>query len=174
MSQLKQGRLTLRADSAAVTFGIVGSKTQVRVRAEELGEIIAFLMGHSRRNTEQRTGFRVPLIEPMQDDLDSPFRVELYQGRTRYPAHPQNLSLTGILVESPQSSKISVGESLLVHLELGLINITLQGIVRRNPDDQLGIEFPQSRRAEELDPPDELVAIFKLLESSWLKCRVPA
>jgi hypothetical protein len=172
MTVLKQGNLTLEASENAVTFRIDGCKADSRVCAEDLGEVIAFLLGHSRRQKEQRTGFRVPLTKDVLNALPEPFRVELYLGRHQYIVNPRNLSLTGILVEGVPVEGVRVGDEMMLHLGLGMINITLQGIVRRNPEQQLGIEFPQTRKAEELDPPDELVAIFKLLESNWLKYRV--
>lgn len=82
-----------------------------------------------------------------------------------------DLSLTGILVTDLQSA-LKVGDTVQVTIDAADVLTTLAGSVVRTVDETaVGINFPQSYRDGEFDPPVRLSRIHRAMEQAWLKSR---
>jgi len=116
---------------------------------------------------DPRMAFRVPILKPA--DLG----IELHVNGDRVmDARPVNLSLIGMLLETPPAV-VSVPEDADVRVLLrhGNVQITVRAEVRHRYERRLALFFPDVLDDGRLKPPDELRAIVRELELLWLRQR---
>lgn len=116
---------------------------------------------------DPRMAFRVPILKP--DDLGLALRVD---ATPVAEARALNLSLIGILIETPQGDvRMSPDSSIEVSLRHGDVQVTLRAELRRRYDRKLALFFPDVLEDGSLDPPVELRTIVRDLELLWLRQR---
>jgi hypothetical protein len=116
---------------------------------------------------DPRMAFRVPILKPA--DLG----IELHiNGDRVVDARPLNLSLIGMLVETPRAVvPVPDDADVRVLLRHGNLQITVRAEVRHRYDRRLALFFPDVLDDGSLKPPDELRAIVRELELLWLRQR---
>lgn len=160
---------TLEFNALAVTrhkFGVtlewrdadVGSMT---LDHDELQTLIEFLQ--AEMPSERRIGFRVPLIDA---DLD----VSVKTSTGTAAANALDLSLTGILLEVPEQT-LEADQHCTVTLRLNDQSAVLAAVTIRTKGNLAAMHFADTMHGSELDPPNELVSIYRSLELAWLKSR---
>jgi hypothetical protein len=134
---------------------------------EHSGYELVFKIPNEIAAGDPRMAFRIPILKPA--DLS----LELFVGHEKIAdARPLNLSLVGMLVETPHGDiPIEPGGELLVKLRHGEIQISLRAEIRRRFDCKLALFFPDVLSEGSLEPPDELRAITRELELLWLRQR---
>lgn len=138
-----------------------GEVTSTTLNHDELQTLIEFLQAKSP--SDRRVGFRVPLFDA---ELD----VSVQTSRGTVAAKALDLSLTGILLEVPEQS-LEPDKHCTVTLSLNDHSVILSATPIRTEEKLAAIHFPTTVRGGELDPPDELVSIYRSLELAWLKSR---
>ncbi len=168
MQTLRLGEMSLVAHSSGIRFiwhhdGDHG----VTVPTHKIAALKAFLDEHHA--DERRLGFRVPL-RPLSGAIRDAFAVTLESENGKRTAVPVDLSLTGILVDVVDV-KLRVSQSVRIALSLGEDSVTLTAVVVRSNKQLVALHFPSCVQDGELDPPEELLAIYRALELRWLKSR---
>jgi len=166
MESMSLGKLKLSADDDGVTIAVDGDGVTITPR--QVTAVEDFLRRFAPR--ERRVGFRVP-VGPLNDDVRGHFKVRVRKGRGRVDAVPVDLSLTGVLIEA--NDVVAAAESrIALELEFDGHFCTLIGAVVRCEGDLIAIHFTDTLKNGELDPPEELLAIYHALEQAWLKSRL--
>lgn len=169
MVLLTLGRLTITADSSGVTFGLDGEDVNHEtITPSQVPKLEKFLELYAPH--ERRTGFRVPL-DSLSDDMRSEFKVRVRTVSGYVKVKPIDISLTGILLKS-KKLRASRGAQFLTKLTLGANSCTLVGKVVRKDANLWALHFSETIKNDELDPPEELLCIYRKLETEWLKSRV--
>ena len=169
MDNLKLGGLTVTALEAGLSFTLDdGNGSGVLVPEHKLSALRAFIEAHS--NEERRLGFRVPL-RPLPPETRDALTVTLERRGISAAAQPVDLSLTGILVELPEGD-FDGARSITVTLRRDGERARLRARVVRRNGALMALHFPSCVSNGELDPPEELLAIYRSLEQDWLKVRV--
>ena len=172
MDVLNFSQLSIRSEDEYVTFVIHGKDDyNVKVRADHIPEIVDFLRTKADTESNRRVGFRVD-VAALGHSFSDRFRVfaDTPEG-DRVKVTPINVSLTGILVETEHY----LGDQNIhssVELVLDNINVRIPSIIVRCDHNRVAFQFIASIKDGQLDPPPELVAIFRTLEMNWLKTRV--
>ncbi len=115
----------------------------------------------------RRLSFRVPI--PSRRGLELVLRRS---DGTELRPDPLDISLTGMGVQFDLSEdpELAVGEQLGATLRLFETVAELPVVVRRSRDrGRYGLYFSQVRLGPDIDPPEEIRAIFKALERRWLQ-----
>ena len=115
----------------------------------------------------RRLSFRVPI--PSRRGLELVLRRA---DGTELRPDPLDISLTGmgIQFELAEDPELAVGEQLDARLRLFETVAELPVVVRRSRDrGRYGLYFAQVRLGPDIDPPEEIRAIFKALERRWLQ-----
>jgi hypothetical protein len=116
---------------------------------------------------DPRMAFRVPILKVA--DLGLELRVN---GAQVADARPLNLSLIGILIETPRGDvRIPPDADIRVSVQHGDVQVTLRAELRRRYERRLALFFPDVLDDGSLDPPDELRTIVRELELLWLRQR---
>jgi hypothetical protein len=166
MASISLGKLTLSADKESVTIAVDGAG--VKISPAEVAAVEKFL--HRYGPHERRVGFRVP-IQPLSEKVRQQFTVRLRKGRSWVEAEPVDVSLTGVLIKG--NDAVAAEQSrVVVELRFAGHSCTLIGGVVRNQQDFIAIHFSDTLVDWELEPPEELMAIFHALEQQWLKTRL--
>lgn len=169
MESLTLGRLTLTAEKAGVTFVLAGEDvSQVTITARQVCKLEEFLKRYAPH--ERRLGFRVPL-DSLSDEVQSDFKVRVRNISSYVKAKPIDMSLTGILLKS-KKLRASLGTHVMTKLTLADDSCTLIGKVVRQDGYLWALHFFETVKNGELDPPEDLLSIYRSLETDWLKSRV--
>lgn len=115
----------------------------------------------------RRLSFRVPI--PSRRGLELVLRRA---DGTELRPEPLDISLTGMGVqfELAEDPELVVGEQLDASLRLFETVAELPVVVRRSRDrGRYGLYFEDVRLGPDIDPPEEIRAIFKALERRWLQ-----
>ncbi len=167
MPQITIGKLHVSADRKTVTFLV--DDARVELTAEDVARLEAFLSDHSPQ--ERRVGFRVPVTQ-LATPAREPFRVHVYADERMLAAQPVDLSLTGIQLAT--EDEVAVGSRVRITLVHGRHRSRLEASVVRAGGGRCALRFEGVMHGERLDPPDELLVIFRLLEQAFLKTRLEA
>jgi hypothetical protein len=169
MQTLTLGDLKVVADPSGLVVELGGKGgRQVALSSHEAGQLEEFLRRHLPR--ERRMGFRVR-IAPLADAVRTSFRVTLGSGAESRTVRPVDLSLTGVLVEG-QDLSLAPGTELPVVLDLDGRVCALTGVVVRAQRDLVALHFVECLQRGELAPPEQLLTIYRRLETAWLRSRV--
>lgn len=160
---------TLELDTLSITkhkFGVTldwrdGEAGSTALNHDELDTLIEFLQAQTP--SDRRVGFRVPLTD---GDLD----VSVKTTSKTVAAKALDLSLTGILLELPEHT-LAADRQCTVTLSLNNHSVVLAATTIRTEGNIAAMHFPTTVHGGELDPPDELVTIYRSLEQAWLKSR---
>lgn len=116
---------------------------------------------------DPRMAFRVPILKA--DDLSIEVRVN---GARVEHARPLNVSLIGILVETPRGDVDIPGDAdVRVAIRRGQTQATLRAELRRRYERCVALFFPDVLQDGRLEPPLELRTIVRELELLWLRQR---
>ncbi len=116
---------------------------------------------------DPRMAFRVPILKA--DDLSIEARVN---GTPVDHARPLNVSLIGILVETPRGDvDIPADADVQVSLRRGDTQVRLRAELRRRYERCVALFFPDVLQDGRLEPPMELRTIVRELELLWLRQR---
>ncbi|MEZ5558168.1 MAG: hypothetical protein R3E86_06425 [Pseudomonadales bacterium] len=163
------GDLTLTADSSGVSFVLAQSaQGRAKISPRQVRLLEEFLKQHAPH--ERRIGFRVP-FGPLKEEVRSGFQVQARVRGAWIDLQGVDLSLTGILVEGR-------GMAVPVHCEVPM-RLCFQGlecslraeVVRRNQT-LTALHFVDSLRNGDLNPPEDLLSIYRRLEMEWLRSRL--
>lgn len=167
MQRLTLGELTFLADSAGIGVMVGNRADPVALSRDEVEKLESFLRRHGTR--ERRIGFRVALA-PLQEEVRNSFRVQIRVGARILVVPCIDLSLTGILVEVAGLT-LQRGAEVPIRLNLDELECRLVGSVVRVDEGQLAMHFVQSLQNGELNPPEPLLAMYRTLETEWLRTR---
>ncbi len=172
MEAIRIGQLTIRTDDDQIEFIVDGAPMRrATVSAKDLPGIVDFLRGSALAGSERRTGFRVP-IASLGSSIGERLRAFVTTQRGDWvEVTPVNISLTGILVETEENLGAQ-GTQSSVKLALDDNTVQLPSVVVRHEPNRVAFQFTESIKDGELEPPPKLVAIYRTLETLWLKARV--
>lgn len=171
MDTLEIEGLTLAAHPRGLAFSWGGEEEpQSIVPVQKIAALRAFLDAHYP--AERRLGFRVPL-RPLPEETKRSFRVTLEHEGKRLRVQPVDLSLTGILVELPEEA-LPDARQVRARLRLAGDKVRLEAQLVRRDGPLMALHFPSCVANGELDPPEELLGIYRTLELDWLRNRVHA
>jgi len=166
MESMNLGKLVVSADESGVTIAV--GDEGVTITPRQVTAVEDFLRRCAPR--ERRVGFRVP-IGPLNDAVREQLKIRVRKGRGRVDATPVDFSLTGILIRA--TDIVAAAESrIALEMEFAGHFCTVIGAVVRCEGDLMAIHFIDTLKNGELDPPEELLAIYHALEQEWLKSRV--
>ena len=172
MEAIRIGNLTIRTDNEQIEFIVDGApKRRATVSAIDLPGIVDFLRASALTGSERRTGFRVPIAVLGSSIGDRFHTFVTTQGGAWVEVTPVNISLTGILVETEENLGTQ-GTQSSVKLALDDNTAQLPSVVVRREPHRVAFQFTESIKHGELDPSPKLVAIYRTLETLWLKARV--
>lgn len=139
----------------------------LRLDIEGVRELSDFLHSLSESDFNQRRAFRVPIVR------SSGLSVRLEVGRRSLAATPVNISITGILVELPESETLDLplDSEVTCTLQFRREKLQLHGIFRRRDGRHYGFAFRESLRGREAPPPAALVRMVMDLERIWIADR---
>ena len=165
MNVVTFGSLTARAHEAGVRFEVAAADC-VELSPREVGALASFLT--RQRWDETRTGFRVPVHALMRELAD--LKVTLVHQGTIYDCETLDLSLTGMLV---RCDAMTAGANLQVEARLVLEDelARLPAEVVRSSNGLVALHFTESMAGGELNPPEDLVSLFRRIERYYLRSR---
>ena len=172
MEAIRIGQLTIRTDDDQIEFIVDGAPMRrATVSAKDLPGLVDFLSGSALTGSERRTGFRVPIASLGSSIGDRFHAFVRTQDGGWVEVTPVDVSLTGILVETEENVGTQGAQSS-VKLALDDNTVQLPSVVVRREPHRVAFQFTESIKHGELDPPPKLVAIYRTLETLWLKARV--
>lgn len=167
MQRLTLEDLTFGSDSDGIVVQVRGRDESIVLSKQQVEQLSAFLLRQGTR--ERRVGFRVP-IGSLPDPVRGGFRVQIRVGARILLARCIDFSLTGILLEVAGLS-LRRGADVPIRLNLDDLECRVVGSVVRCENDQLAMHFQQATKNGELDPPEPLVAMYRTLETEYLRTR---
>ena len=169
MESLTLGRLVVTADETEVTFALGAEDgSQVTITPSQVSKLEAFLKRYAPH--ERRLGFRVPL-DTLSSEVRSDFKVRVRNISGYVKATPIDISLTGALLKS-KKFRASMGTRVMTKLTLAGYSCTLVSKVVRKNENLWALHFSETIKNGEFNPPEELLSIYRILETEWLKSRV--
>lgn len=163
MQKLNVGSVEFVIDTEHLVFADQRCGSSVRMALGHIPDLIRFLQGLDYR--EYIRAFRVPT------DSESGLSVIVSNGVEEFVAVPNNLSLVGISAEVDGEGILPIGAEVSVNLSHEDKETTLEGIVRRREDSDIGIEFHDCFQEGSLQPPEKLRQIVAALETLWIRAR---
>jgi hypothetical protein len=163
------GKMLLTADGEELVIAHSDQpEVCFRLDLDDVRDLRDFLHNLSESDFNQRRSFRVPIVR------SSGLSVQLQVGQRSLAATPINISLTGILVQLPESETLD----LPLDTEVGCIlqfrreKLQLHGVFRRRDgSNRYGFAFRESLRGREATPPPALVRMVMDLERIWIADR---
>lgn len=150
MAELTIGPLKFRSQgNSLIIQALQDPKLNAGLAANEVHELIEFLIALTSNELNRRQSFRVPL------SVTSGLRVTLHKGGKSLKVEPKNISLTGLLVgfQSEETLDLKIGSQVRVSLEFEGKSLEYTSVVCRQLEDSCGLFFPESLTGEEIEPP---------------------
>lgn len=135
-----------------------------------LPEIIQFLNSHRPDPSENRTGFRVP-VASLCEETRSGFSATIEADGQSIEYAAFDFSITGILIEDSRL-RLIVDQTVSMALRYKEHSATIDAVVVRCEKERTCFHFPDTLTDGELDPPDDLMRLYRALEMDWLRERV--
>jgi len=165
MSSIHFGKLNLHADDERLLLTLEDS--EVMLSPQDVTRLEDYLRKYAPH--ERRIGFRVPLLS-LPPGTREQFQVCLLDDAEVIPLVPVDISLTGVLVELPES--MDPDPVLRLRISFDDDGCDVMASVVRREGALCALHFLDALRAGELDPPEALLGIFGQLEQAWLQSRV--
>jgi hypothetical protein len=165
MSSIHIGKLNLHADDERLLLTLEDS--EVMLSPQDVTRLEDFLRKYAPH--ERRIGFRVPLLS-LPSATREQFQICLLDETETIPLTPVDISLTGVLVELPES--MDADPVLRIRISFDEDSCDLMASVVRRQGALCALHFLDALREGELDPPEVLLGIFGHLEQAWLQSRV--
>ena len=130
--------------------------------------LVLLEMGQKLLRADARRTYRVPVTE----EVPLLAAVRASHG-ARYRVASEDLSLGGLggsLVDAP-SDVLPLGSAVQVALMCGAHRVCLDAEVRFRRGARIGLFFPGVWQREELEAPQELRNIFRMIEMAWIRSR---
>ena len=165
MSKITLGDVKITSEEGHLIFEDQRlENTQLKIDSADLQDLIDFLVSHKTDESQQRMGFRVPIISSHE------LCVKVADSHKTRQCNPLNISLSGIFLDFMENDNPdwSNNEEINVTLQFRNKRITLRGKISRRFENQYGIFFPDCMRQGILDPPEQLSYIVGELEREWL------
>lgn len=163
MQELSVGSVKCSLDSEHLTFRDQKSGAAIQMALGHIPDLLRFL--NKLDYHDYIRAFRVPT------DDDCGLVATISCADQLFETAPINLSLVGLCADVDSDESLPVGLEVTVHLELGGKKTSLNGIVRRRQDSNIGIEFDNCFNDGCLEPPEKLRQIVALLENHWIRAR---
>ncbi|HEX7037056.1 MAG TPA: PilZ domain-containing protein [Pseudomonadales bacterium] len=167
MQRLTLGDITFGTDPDGLVLTVRGREEPITLSKPQVEQLEAFLRQSGA--CERRVGFRVP-VASLPDAIREGFRVQIRVGARILLARCIDLSLTGIQLEVAGLT-LRRGMEVPIRLNLDDLECRTVGSVVRYEDDHLAMHFPQAVKNGELDPPAPLLAMYRQLETEYLRLR---
>ncbi len=160
------GSVTAEPHAGGVRIGVTDTPV-ANLSPRDAVALASFLS--RQRWGETRTGFRVP-IHMLISELQHQLKVTLVHQGVIYDCEPVDLSLTGILV---RCSTLDVGANTRLTARILFEDhlAKLDAEVVRSQSGIVALHFCEAMRGAELNPPRDLIALFRRLEQLYLRGR---
>ncbi len=163
MSSFDSSSLTAVREAGTIVLKSVDGDTVCAVPVSVLPSLIEYLQ--SVLNTDRRRAYRVPVTH---EDLD----VTLTWNGLDIPVTPVDLSCISVGLRSTGAPPdAAIDDDVTVSLRHGSHHVVVDGLVKRNSNGAIGIEFPSFLTVNEPTPTEPMRALVAAVKVCYIKRR---
>ena len=169
MSSVTVGNITVTEVESGFSLQLLveGKQVESQIDHRDAATLERFLA--NAQNGDARTGFRVP-VQSLLPLISEDIKVTLVHKGTIIDTQPVDISLTGMLLRVHEFEP-SVRSQISARIILKDFLAKIEAEVVRVDHGLLALHFTECMQAGELNPPQQLAAIFNRLEQMYLQQR---